>query len=71
MYASLYIEGDQLYSKLLTDNWQIVGAFHAAKKFPPPGWTHMDDTTSIWDRERKSSMRYYHSNTAFANANYS
>ncbi|OKP12476.1 hypothetical protein PENSUB_1842 [Penicillium subrubescens] len=33
-----------------------LGAFQAAKKFPPPGWTHVDDTTSIWERRHKSNL---------------
>ncbi|CEJ54044.1 hypothetical protein PMG11_00369 [Penicillium brasilianum] len=33
-----------------------LGAFQAAKRFPPPGWTHVDDTTSIWERKRKSNL---------------
>ncbi|KAF3394611.1 hypothetical protein F1880_004981 [Penicillium rolfsii] len=33
-----------------------LGAFQAAKKFPPPGWTHVDDTTSIWERRQKSNL---------------
>ncbi|KAJ5483897.1 hypothetical protein N7539_005693 [Penicillium diatomitis] len=33
-----------------------LGAFHAAKKFPPPGWTHLEDHTSIWEKERKHNL---------------
>ncbi|KAJ5444418.1 uncharacterized protein N7458_008290 [Penicillium daleae] len=33
-----------------------LGAFQAAKKFPPPDWTHVDVTTSIWERTRKTNL---------------
>ncbi|EPS28018.1 hypothetical protein PDE_02963 [Penicillium oxalicum 114-2] len=33
-----------------------LGAFQAAKKFPPPGWTQLDDYTSIWEKEHKQNL---------------
>lgn len=42
--------------KQLANVWYLVGAFQAARKFPPPSWTPVDDTTSIWERARKDSM---------------
>lgn len=54
------IEMRSILFEKMVDNSHLVGAFQAAKKFPPPGWTHVDDTTSIWERNRKTSMRYSH-----------
>lgn len=40
----------------MTDKYLTVGALKAANKFPPPNWTHLEDTTSMLEQPREMSM---------------